>query len=103
MSLFFLQNIERVDIRKRLKYAFLKQFYNVEVRIGSIDIGKHPLKHITPGTVCGKPGPKAANAFPVASFLCKPVLSGRYLTAQELSAIYLEATEIDVFQSSKII
>ena len=80
----------------------MEKFYNVEVRIGNVNVRGHSLEQITSGSVCGAPGPKVADAFSVASFLCKPVLSGRYLTAQELSAIYLEATEVDIFQSCKI-
>ena len=80
----------------------MEKFYNVEVRIGNVNVGGHSLKQITSGSVCGAPGPKVADAFSVASFLCSPVLSGRYLVAQELSGIYLEATEVDIFQSCKI-
>ena len=96
-----MQHIQRVNIRKRLNYKFLEKFYNVVVRIGSADIGKHPVTPITAGKVCGTPGPKVANAFPVASFLCDPVLSGRYLVAQEMSDIYFEATNVDVYAKSK--
>ena len=72
------------------------------VRIGNIDVKKHPLKPITVGKPCGEPGPKVANLLTVASFTCHSGLMGRFLVAQELSAIHFEAAEIDIFQACEI-
>ena len=97
----FLQNIKRVDVRKRLETRFLDAFYNVEVRVGNTDIKSHPLKTITAGTKCGETGPRVGNHFPFASYLCNSGLSGRYLTAQEMSDIHFQVSEIDVYTTSK--
>ena len=96
-----MQYIRRVDIRKRKEYRFLDAFYNVEVRIGNTDIRSHSLKAITVGTKCGEAGPQVGNHLHLASFLCNPELSGRYLVAQEMSDIYFEVSDLQVYTTCK--
>ena len=95
------QNIERVDLLKRMTYDAFKQVNNIQVRIGNHNIGNYVQTTIRMNTICN-PRPDKIKYLPTTSYLCEPALSGTFLSVQGMESIQMELSEIEVYKSSKL-
>ena len=97
LLLLHFQRIGRVDIWKRFSNALMDVFYKVEVTISDVDSSHIGQDGFSAKGRCDGTLPAVKNRFPYQPFICKPLMAGRYLIAQEMADIYFEASEVDVY------
>ena len=94
-----LQNIQRVDLLKRMTYESFNRMKSIEVRIGNHINWKYVLSTLRLNVICNGRLPPKPNHLPLISFNCDPSLGGRYMSIQNMESLTLELAEIDVYKS----
>ena len=95
------QNIEQIDLLKRMTYNASQKVNNIEVRIGNYDIGDYMQTTIRMNTICNA-RPDSIKYLPTTSYLCGPPQSGTFLSVQGMESLQMELSEIEVYKSSKL-
>ena len=85
--------LKRVDLPP---YKVPTRFREVTIRIGSEDVGSHPLSLITQNEKCGEFGEGTMEM--VAIIFCGATMTGRYMTIQSAARVFFEFDEVEVFR-----
>ena len=100
MELYSEQNIERVDLFKRMSYQSFDEVKDIEVRVGNHNIGKYLQSSIRVNAPCPERLSRI-NDLPTMRYFCRPPLSGRFLTIQGMKSLLMALSEVEIYKSGK--